>query len=385
MDRALIMKHLRGIGTVLCGLLLGCAAVTTAYLQLPMFGQLPRGNRLEKIKKLPNYRSGKFHNIHETPLMNANPLVVFFRFLTARSKFISRVFGNEISLRPPHPLPVVKTNLQEIDPQEDLLLWFGHSSCFIQLRGRRILVDPLFSNVSSPLWFFPRAFAGTDIYGSEDMPAIDYLIITHDHWDHLDYKAVLALQPRLKKIICPLGVGQHFEYWGFAPEQIIEMCWDESISDGQDFTIHCLPARHFSGRGIFRNKSLWGSFLIDASNFKIYVGGDSGYDTHYAEIGKKFGPIDLVILGSGQYNENWKNNHMNVDDVMQASDDLGAKMLLPVHICKISLADHSWNEPLIKLSSRIEGARFKLLTPMMGEKVSLRSPRDTPRWWEKVR
>jgi L-ascorbate metabolism protein UlaG (beta-lactamase superfamily) len=380
-----VRKCLKNIGIVSCYLLLTCTVVTVAYLQLPMFGQLPTGARLNRIRGLPNYRDGKFQNIHETHMIVSNPLKAIFRFLASRTRFASRVFGEEISTRPSRPLPTVRTDLKNLDPREDMLVWFGHSSYLIQLRGRRILVDPLFSSVSSPLWFFPKSFEGTDVYSSEDMPEIDYLIITHDHWDHLDYKTVLALKNKVKKIICPIGVGQHLEHWGFPPEQIIEMYWHEQISCGPDFTIHCLPARHFSGRSIFRNKSLWGSFLIDATDFKIYVGGDSGYDTHYAEIGKKFGPLDLVILNSGQYNKDWKYNHMDIDDVMQASDDLRAKMLLPVHICKISLAHHAWDEPLVKLSDRVRGAKFRLLTPMMGQKISLRFPQKTEYWWEKIR
>ncbi|MDR3156069.1 MAG: MBL fold metallo-hydrolase [Holosporaceae bacterium] len=378
------LKCLKNVGIALFILSLACTVAMTIYLQLPMFGQLPAGVRLDSIRKLPNYRNGKFHNLHETQTIISNPLAAAFLFFASRSRFASRMFGEEFATKPSYPLPTVRTDLKNLDLREDVLIWFGHSSYFIQLQKQRILVDPLFSRVSSPLWFFPKAFAGTDVYGSEDMPEIDYLIITHDHWDHLDYKSVLALKNKIKKIICPIGVGQHFEYWGFSPKQIIEMHWHEKISHDKNLTIHCLPARHFSGRGIFRNKSLWGSFLIVAGNFKVYVGGDSGYDTHYTEIGKKFGPLDLVILNSGQYDKNWKYNHMNVDEVIRASNDMQAKMLLPVHICKISLAYHAWNEPLIGLSNRAKKTKFALLTPMIGEKIHLRFPHKTKCWWQKI-
>ncbi|MDR3186870.1 MAG: MBL fold metallo-hydrolase [Holosporaceae bacterium] len=355
---------------------LAICAFIALYLQLPMFGRLPQGERLARIEKLPNYRDGKFHNIRETPLMIKNPVKTALKLLLER----------KTERMPPKPLPAIKTDLHNLDPKENVLVWFGHSSYFIQIDGRRILVDPLFSKVSSPLLFFPEAFAGTDIYRPEDMPEIDCLIISHDHWDHLDYKTVLQLRPKVKTVICPIGVGEHFEYWGFSREKIIEMYWNENISPMESFEVHCLPARHFSGRSIFRNKSLWASFLLISKGFKIYIGGDSGYDTHYVEIGNRFGPMDIAILDSGQHNENWRHVHMMTDEVIKASCNLRTKMLLPAHICKISLAYHSWDEPLMELSRMAKGEKFSIVTPIIGEKVKLRSPLQiTSRWWENLK
>jgi L-ascorbate metabolism protein UlaG (beta-lactamase superfamily) len=190
----------------------------------------------------------------------------------------------------------------------------------------------------------------------------------------------------VKKIVCPLGVGSHLEYWGFAKKDILEMDWNDEVYWIEDFTIHCLPARHFSGRGIFPNKSLWASFLLQTKDFKIYVGGDSGYDTHYAAIGEKFGPIDLALLDSGQHDKNWQNAHMMTDEVIQASMDLRAKTLVPVHICKIALANHPWDEPLDELSRLTNGKNFSFLTPIIGEKIKLRSPNlGSNQWWGKVK
>ncbi|MDR1375687.1 MAG: MBL fold metallo-hydrolase [Holosporaceae bacterium] len=345
------------------------------YLQLPMFGQLPRGERLTRIEKLSNYREGKFHNIHETPLMAKSSLGTVLKFF----------LGNQSRRKPAQSLPTIKTNIRHLDSQEDALIWFGHSSYFIQIDGKRILVDPLFSKVSSPLLFFPRVFSGTDVYHAEDMPEIDYLIITHDHWDHLDYETILKLKSKIKSVICPIGVGAHFEYWGFRREKIIEMCWNEDISPAKGLRIYCLPTRHFSGRGVFRNKSLWASFLVISKGVKVYIGGDSGYDSHYAEIGDRFGPLDLAILDSGQHNENWRYVHMMTNEVIKASRDLRAKMLLPVHICKISLAYHPWNEPLLELSHLMKGEKFSIITPIIGEKVKLKSSHQTmSQWWKNL-
>ncbi|MDR2781450.1 MAG: MBL fold metallo-hydrolase [Holosporaceae bacterium] len=349
-----------------------CAIVSiVCYFRLPMFGRLPSGQRLGRIEKSSNYRGDAFRNINEKPLLLKNPIIAVLKFL----------FGNNVGLKPPYPLPSVKTDLKNLNVNEDLLIWFGHSSYLIQLNGKRILVDPLFSEVSSPVLFFPKAFDGSNVYQVEDMPEIDYLIITHDHWDHLDYNTVLRLKSKVKKIICPLGVGEHFEYWGFNVSCLLEMDWNEEISLDQNLTIFCLPAQHFSGRGFFRNTSLWCSFLLKTKDFQCYIGGDSGYGTHYKEIGKRFGPIDLAILDSGQHNQNWRHVHMMTDEVVNALYDLNGKSLLPVHICKVRLANHQWDEPLNELSMMLD--EKKLLTPMIGEKIHIKSSDNTTKkWWK---
>ncbi|MDR0632209.1 MAG: MBL fold metallo-hydrolase [Holosporaceae bacterium] len=349
------------------------AALITWYLHLPMFGRLPRGQRLERIEKSPNCRDGAFHNVHEMPLLLKNPIKAGLKFL----------FKSGTQLKPPHPLQSIKTDLKNLNINEEILIWFGHSSCLIQLNGKRILVDPLFSEVSSPIFFFPRAFEGSNVYRAEDMPEIDCLIITHDHWDHLDYDTMLRLKPRVKKIVCPLGVGEHLEYWGFGVDRICEMDWNEEIALDKDFSVFCLPAQHFSGRRFHRNRALWGSFLLKTKNFKCYIGGDSGYGTHCKEIGNKFGPIDIAILDSGQHNQNWRHVHMLTDEVVKAFHDLKAGRLLPVHICKISLAYHPWDEPLNEISEMID--KEKLLTPMIGEKIHLKSGNNTTKKWWKIK
>ncbi|GHU13484.1 MBL fold metallo-hydrolase [Alphaproteobacteria bacterium] len=349
------------------------------YLQLPMFGKLPDGERLARIERSPNYKNGRFWNQREISTMTNRTDILKNRIGTA----FEFLFQNKSKRYPRNKLPSIKTDLKNLDPREDVLVWFGHSSCFILLSGKRILVDPLFSEVSSPVLFFPESFEGTDLYQAEDMPEIDYLVITHDHWDHLDYETVLKLKSKVKKVVCGLGVGAHLEYWGFSKEQIIEMDWNENISSDEDFSIHCLPTHHFSGRGLVRNKSLWASFLVKTKTFSIYIGGDSGYGSHYADIGNRFGHIDLALLDSGQHDKNWKYIHMATDEVIRASRDLRAKMLMPVHICKVCLALHAWDEPLIELSHMITGENFLLLTPIIGEKIKLRIPNQaTSKWWK---
>jgi L-ascorbate metabolism protein UlaG (beta-lactamase superfamily) len=283
-------------------------------------------------------------------------------------------------------IPSIKTDLMNLGRNEDVLVWFGHSSYFIQIDGKKILVDPIFSNVPSPLQFlqFPKAFPGSNIYSTDDIPELDYLFITHDHWDHLDYETVSNLREKIRRVICPLGVGAHFDRWDFDPEIITEMDWNESTVIGEKFHIHCLPARHFSGRGFAKNKSLWASFLINTpSNFKIFFGGDGGYDTHFMRIGQLFNEINLVIMENGQYNENWRDIHMYPEETIRATEDLRAEALLPVHLGKYSLSTHPWNEPLERIYELSKGKKFRLLTPQIGQKVDLRNPNQTfSPWWK---
>ena len=180
------------------------------------------------------------------------------------------------------------------------------------------------------------------------MPDIDYLVISHDHWDHLDYRTVKSLKDRVGKVICGLGVGEHFEYWGYDKDRLVELDWYEDAVLENGFAVHCLPTRHFSGRGLKANQTLWASFLIETPSQKIYMAGDGGYDSHFEEIGKHFPDIDLAILENGQYNEGWNLIHLMPSDMAKAAKDLKAKKIMTVHHSKYALAKHPWDEPLAK-------------------------------------
>ena len=191
-----------------------------------------------------------------------------------------------------------------------------------------------------------KAFDGSDIYTVDDFPEIDFLILTHDHYDHLDYKTIKKLKPKVKTIYCSLGLSSHLIYWGFNENIITEMDWWQTNKMADDMTLTAAPARHFSGRGLKRYKTLWSSFILKTSSYNLYLGGDSGYDSHFKEIGEKYGPFDIAILESGQYNTAWPLIHMMPEQTVQAALDLKAKVLLPVHWGKFTLAMHPWNEPV---------------------------------------
>ncbi len=341
----------------------------------PAFGKTPRGKRLERIKKSANYRNGKFQNLNVTPQLTEN----FFALIN------KSFFKNKEQKRPLGIIPSVKTDIRSLPVDENVFIWFGHSSYYLQLAGKRILVDPVFSSAASPVPFFNRAFDGSNVFTVSDLPDIDYLIITHDHWDHLDYDTIRELKPRVNKVICSLGTGQHLERWNYDKDIIMEMDWNDHTILNDFFEIYCLPARHFSGRGFAARRSLWVSYLIKTPELSVYIGGDSGYDTHFAEIGERFGGVDFAILENGQYDSGWKHIHMHPAETLQATKDLHAKKLIPVHNGKFAISNHSWSTPLQTISALYENKDFDLLTPMIGEPVYLNNaPHEYSRWWLNV-
>ncbi len=343
------------------------------YSQL---GRSPSGNRLERIQKSPNYREGAFQNISETPQLaeGYNFGKVMFDFFFRKPK----------DIKPSQPIPFVKTNLKELPQETDLLLWFGHSSYFLQLNGKRFLIDPVFSESASPIPRTNKPFSGSNYYSVEDIPEIDYLLISHDHYDHLDYKTIKSLKPKVKQVITGSGVGAHFEAWGFDPLLIQEMDWNETLKLESGITLSTTSARHFSGRGFKRNNTLWLSFILKTENFNLFLGGDSGYDTHFKEIGEKFGPFDLAILENGQYNLAWHYIHMLPEEVLKAARDLRAKNLFPVHSSKFALALHPWDDPLKKISEFNKTVNIPLITPRIGEVVQLNGKQQFSQWWKEI-
>ncbi len=367
----ILKKTMLTILTV-CALLIAALLV---FVNFPKFGKTPSGQRLERIRKSPHYRDGAFQNLHDTPSLSEG--ASYFGVL---KEFI---FADKIRVKPTDTLPSVKTNLRQFKPSENVLVWFGHSSYYMQIDGKKILVDPVLSGAASPIPSTTRSFPGTDAYHPEDFPDIDYLFISHDHWDHLDYNTLMTMKPRIGKIITGLGTGEHLETWGFDTARVVEMDWYEEKDLGEGFKVSAVPARHFSGRGLQRNKSLWTSFALQTPTQKIFIGGDSGYDTHFEEAGKKFGGFDLAILENGQYDKSWKYIHMQPDEVLKAAKDLRATRLFPVHSSKFALGNHSWDEPLKRITELNRKEPLPLVTPMIGQPVYLNdTSQPFSMWWQ---
>ncbi len=342
-----------------------------------IFGQTPSGKRSEEVKQSPNYKNGAFQNLSHTPDLSedASYASVLYEFL----------FKTHKRAKPKSEIPSVKTDLHQLDPSSDVLVWFGHSSYFMQLEGKRILIDPVFAGYAAPFSFTNKSFDGTDRYSVEDLLYIDYLLISHDHYDHLDYETIMKLKSKVGTVIRGLGTGQHLAYWGYNTDKVIEKDWYQEVVLDDKIKINIQPSRHFSGRLFKRNQALWVSFVLTTPKLNIYAGGDSGYDSHFAEIGKRFGPFDLAILDNGQYDKSWKYIHMLPKEVLQASQDLKAKRLMPVHSAKFVLANHAWDEPLVEISTLNATLGITLVTPRIGEMVLLCDTTQvfTP-WWKDV-
>jgi len=269
---------------------------------LKSMGRDPSGERLERTQQSPNYRDGIFQNQSVTLVMNEKGdfFKTFWKFLNKPQ-----------TVKPPFPLPSLKTDLKNLPDGNPVIVWFGHSSYLIKIDGKHILVDPVFSGYASPVKLnSAKNFDGSNVYSVDDMPPIDILLITHDHYDHCDYETVLKLNSKTKHIITSLGVGSHFEYWGFDNNKVTELDWNDSTEKVEGIKLTAAPARHFSGRSFKRAKTLWSSFILKTKNHSIYIGADSGYDKHFKGIGANHGPFDIAILECGQYNEAWKAIHM---------------------------------------------------------------------------
>ena len=340
-------------------------ALSVLYLQNPIFGRIPKKERKKKILESKNYYNGQFNNIENTPSIPEDTGVL---------DILGTLFSVHKDNRPKSEIPLIKTNLKKISETSDnFYIWFGHSSYLIQISGVKYLIDPVFSGSVSPVPGSGKVFKGADYYDVEMLPEkIDYLIISHDHYDHLDYITAKYLKDKVGKVVVPLGVGEHFEYWGYSPEKIIELSWDEESQLEENVKIISVPSRHASGRLFPLNKTLWTSYILYVDGKKIFLGGDSSYGEHFKKIREKYGEVDIAILENGQYNKNWKYSHLFPEETLKVSVELGAKYLIPVHNSKFTLAPHAWYEPLRELV-KINDKKYKvpIVTPMIGEVIDL--------------
>jgi L-ascorbate metabolism protein UlaG (beta-lactamase superfamily) len=346
-----------------------------AFLQQPKFGAAPVGERLESFRDSPNYTDGEFHNCIETPTLREGNST--FSILAGD---LFRPAGN---LRPAQPLPSVKTDLKALAVERDTIVWLGHSSFFVIFAGKRILIDPVLSPFAAPFSFANRAFEGTHGYDADDIPPIDVLLITHDHWDHLDYATLTALRDKVARAIVPLGVGAHLEHWGYASEKLSEADWYAKLTPGDGLAVHLVPARHYSGRWLTGNQTLWAGFVLESPTRRILFSGDTGYGPHFKELAQRFGGFDLAALDMGQYDPRWPYIHMTPEEAAQAAVELQAKTLLAAHIGRFSIARHAWNEPFARISAASRGLPYRLATPLIGEPLFVDDTAQRfTEWWQ---
>lgn len=346
---------------------------TYLFLQTAPFGGAPADVRLTRIEQSKHWRNGAFQNVEPTDVMRRE---------ASYWNMLADNFRKPTDVEPNQPLPTVKTDLRNLPDDGTTIVWFGHSSYLIKSGSVTVLVDPVFSGYASPVPVFGKAFPGADAYTVADMPPIDLLVITHDHYDHLDYETVKGLSNKVKRVVTALGVGAHLERWGYDPTRISELDWDKTATLSDGFTLTAVPARHFSGRGIRRGQTLWSAFVLELNGQRLFLGGDSGYGPHFKSIGQQHGPFDLALLECGQYGRDWPSIHMFPNEVAKAAHDLGARVLLPVHWAKFALAFHPWTEPINQLTAAVSNDdSLRVTTPRIGEPVPLGGVLPTSRWW----
>lgn len=275
-----------------------------------------------------------------------------------------RVKGPE---RPESPLPVNEPDFKRsFDKDKVYFSWLGHSSIFLNMSGISILVDPVFSEYASPIHFGPKRFDGP-VVSKDDFLDIDLVLITHNHYDHLDKRTIKSFDEKVKSYIVPKGVKKNLIRFGVNTNKIQELEWEQSLVY-KELEITCLPTQHDSGRLLIdMNRTLWCSYLIKNKDYCIYDSGDGGFTDYFKIIQKKYGNIDLAIMECGQYNERWHTIHMFPEECVEASFMLKAKLTIPVHYGAYVLSDHAWNEPIIRFKRRANEVGISYKVPNINE------------------
>jgi len=369
----------RGV-VVFAGLAAVLAAAGCGVLSQPQFGAPMTGARLERAKANPLYHDGRFVNLQpETPTSFGTMV-----------GYLGRQFSGDEVRVPPAPLPVLAVDpvaLAAAPAASGLrAFWIGHASVYVEIDGLRLLLDPVFAERVSPISIGPKRFHPPPI-ALADLPRIDAVLVSHDHYDHLDMVTVQHLAARGTRFFVPLGIGAHLEQWGVPLAQIEEMeWWQRKTLGGVEFV--CTPTRHYSGRGLGdRSATLWSSWSVLGPRHRFFYSGDTGYGTHFQEIGSRLGPFDLAFVKIGAYGpgQSWIDIHMPPEEAVQASRDVRARRMFPVHWSTFNLAYHDWDEPVRRSVAEASRTQVDLVTPRLGEWVDADRAFASTAWWEAVR
>ena len=375
----ILKKILKMTGIIILSIILLVVIVAAVFMNTsPEFGGKVSKEQQLAFAQTGRYEDGKF--INQIPSEIEIGLKDF-------PGLLYKQFKGDPNRQPAIKFPIEKIDSLEIVNKPDSITritWFGHSAFLIEIAGKKILIDPMFGPVPAPHpWLGKKRYSNGLPIEIEKLPEIDAIIMSHDHYDHLDYGSIMKLKAKTKQFYMPLGVGAHFKKWGIEAERIHELdWWDDIMLDSLKFT--CAPARHFSGRGMFdRAATLWASWVIEADGKNIYFSGDSGYGPHFKEIGQRFGSFDFAMMECGQYGEKWKAIHMTPEETIQASVDINAKAVMPIHWAAFTLAFHSWTDPVERASKKAVEMNVPFYTPRIGEAIILDREIPSSRWWEK--
>lgn len=337
------------------------------------FGAKPSKSHVESYSKSEYWNGSIFENLEETKMEFS---------LANMPKFLHKQFCEKKG-REPQPLAIIPfdNNLFDASNQAMQAIWYGHSAIFMRMNGKNILIDPMFGSDAAPIAPFKvKRFSENTLNLIDDFPLIDLVVISHDHYDHLDYDSILKLKTKAKQFYVALGVKRHLVAWGIEANSITEFdWWDEAIFENIKITF--TPTRHFSGRGLTdKAKSLWGGWAFKTDLENIWFSGDSGYGKHFIEIGERLGPFDLAFMECGQYNENWHQIHMYPEESVQAAIEVKVQNMIPVHWAGFALAQHSWKEPVERFTQKAKAEKQNCITPKLGELFSAKTAEST-KWW----
>jgi L-ascorbate metabolism protein UlaG (beta-lactamase superfamily) len=360
---------------------LALAALATAAWaarDIPVaLGARAAGARAARMRASPQFAGDAFRNQATTRTVMAE---------SGRNVLLQFFFGGH-RRKPAGPVPLVRpaaTDPAAATAGELGVIWYGHASVLVEIEGRRVLIDPMWSDRCSPSRLVGPHRLHPPPVPLDQLPAIDAILISHDHYDHLDLATVQALlRTRSAPFLVPLGVGAHLARWGVPAERIIELDWTESVTvAGLRFT--ATAAQHFSGRAFTRNRTLWGSWVVAGASRRVFYSGDSGYFAGYADIGRQYGPFDVTLIQVGAYAAAWPEIHMFPEEAVTAHLDLRGELLIPVHWATFNLAVHSWADPVDRLWREAKARGVRLAVPRPGERVVVDIPPPVDGWWQEI-
>jgi L-ascorbate metabolism protein UlaG (beta-lactamase superfamily) len=364
---------------IFCILLLSGIGIILFINIHPAFGGTLTTEQKETYQDLNNYVDGKFVNDIQTRVF-VNP---------SDAPSANNDSASEVRDRnPAAPIPVSAIDWKLIESDDDSLTWFGHSAFLLSVDNKKLLIDPMLSPVASPVSLvgINRYEYSEDImlHLIDDMPPIDAVFITHDHYDHLDYRSVVKLNNKVSHFFVPLGCSAHLIRWGIPQEKITELNWWEE-TEYEGLTVALTPSRHGSGRDPFNiDTILWGGWVILGNSTRIYVSGDGGYGPHFKKIGDKYGSFDITLIEGAQYDRKWPDIHMVPEQAVQANLDVNGKTMMLMHWGAFTLANHAWNEPIERALKEANEREVNIIAPQIGETVLLDSDLQMPptAWWD---